>query len=87
MNYFGLDHKYIKKIIDDNPMKVGKYVPGVRVKIISNKNINKKKCVVIFAWNMFSEIKKENIDKFKYFINVRDLYSNNFIKNFYKKYS
>ncbi len=87
MNFFGLDHKYIKKIIDDNPMKVGKYIPGAKVEIISNKNIIKKECVIIFAWNMFNEIKKQNIDKFKYFISIRDLYSTNFIKNFNKKYS
>ena len=33
---------------------------------------------------MFNEIKNENKNKFKYFINIRDLYSPNFIKKFNK---
>ncbi len=85
MNYFGLDFKVLQNIIDDNPLKVGKYIPGTKVKIISNKNI-KESCVVVFAWNMYDEISKKNFNNFKYFISIRDLYKSNFIENFKRKY-
>ena len=84
MNYFGLDYKVLQNIIDDI-LKVGKYIPGTKVKIISNKNI-KESCVVVFAWNMYDEISKKNFNNFKYFISIRDLYKSNFIENFKRKY-
>ncbi len=83
MNYFGINDKQVKNVIDDNPFKQGKYIPGTGVKIIAKKSINKEKCVIVFAWNMFEEIKKSN-KIFKYCINIRDLYRSNFIKKFKK---
>ena len=84
MNFFGLDDKIIKSVIDDNLLKQGKYIPGTGVKIISKNFIKKENCVIVFAWNMFEEIKKHNYDKFKTFVNIRDLYSKNFINKFKK---
>ena len=84
MNFFGLDNKLIKNVIDDNLLKQGKYIPGTGVKIISKNFIKKENCAIVFAWNMFEEIKKQNYNKFKIFINVRDLYSANFITKFKK---
>ena len=83
MNYFGIKNDIIKNIIDDNYLKVNKYVPGTNIKIISSKSIKKKqKCIIVFAWNMFEEIKSKNKDLSSLFINVRDLYDKNFIKKF-----
>lgn len=84
MNYFDLDDSLIHSVIDDNPLKQGKYIPGTGVKIVSKEKLSKQSCVIVFAWNMFHEIKKENQNKFKFFINIRDLYSENFIKKFKK---
>ena len=85
MNFFGLNSELIANVIDDNSLKVGKYIPGTGVKIISKKKLKKQKCVIIFAWNMFKEIKDDNSSKFQFFVNIRDLYSSNFIKKFSKK--
>ena len=82
MNFFGLNNNYITNMIDDNPLKKGKYIPGTGVKIISKHKLKKQKCVIVFAWNMFDEIKNGNLDKFQIFINIRDLYNINFIKKF-----
>ena len=83
LNYFGINNDTIKNIIDDNYLKINKYVPGTNIKIISSKSVKKKqKCIVVFAWNMFGEIKSKNKDLSSLFINVRDLYDKNFIKKF-----
>ena len=83
MNFFGIDDSLIKNVIDDNSLKQGNYIPGTGVKIIAKKSISKEKCVIVFAWNMFEEIKNNN-NIFKYCINIRDLYKSNFIKKFKK---
>ena len=87
MNYFGIDKGYIESMIDDNSLKIGKFIPGTGVKIISKKKSQKFDCIIVFAWNMFSEIKKNNLDLSSTFINIRDLYEANFIKKFSKKLS
>ena len=84
MNYFEIDSKYIDSMIDDNFLKIGKYIPGTEVKIISKKEVKKLNCIIVFAWNMFSEIKKSNYGLSDTFINIRDLYKENFIKKFSK---
>lgn len=51
-------------IIDENPLKQGKYVPGARTPIVSLdalKNETDKLCVVPLAWNFFDEIKSKVI--------------------------
>ena len=40
MNYFGIDSKIIKNVIDDNLFKQNKFIPGTGVKIISKKLYN-----------------------------------------------
>tara|TARA_B100000787_G_scaffold40606_1_gene28795 strand:- start:745 stop:2406 length:1662 start_codon:yes stop_codon:yes gene_type:complete len=82
MNYFGIDKSYIKNMMDDNKLKIGKFIPGTGVKIISKKRLKESDCIIVFAWNMFSEIKKNNLDLSGTFINIRDLYKSDFIKEF-----
>ena len=83
LNYFGINNDTINTIIDDNILKVNKYIPGTNIKIVSSKSIKKKqKCIVVFAWNMFEEIKLKNKELSSLFINVRDLYDKNFIKKY-----
>ena len=73
-------------MIDDNKFKKGKIIPGTGIKIISKDKIKKKsKCIIVFAWNMFEEIKRNNNDLSNIFINIRDLYSSQFKKKFLKK--
>ena len=68
INYFKLK-KYISSIIDDNPMKNNKYIPNTNINI-STKTRSKAECVVVFAWNYFDEIKKNNKKLGKIFINI-----------------
>jgi len=66
---------YIKNIIDDNPLKQNKYIPGTQIQII-DKNIALKKKIdflIVFAWNFFSEIKRNNNSLSKNIICIKDL--------------
>ena len=77
LNFFGIG-KYIKEIIEDNPLKIGKYLPDEGIKIIS-KNILFKKvdCIIVLAWNYFDDIKKNNQNLSKKIINIKILESKN----------
>ena len=83
LNFFGVKDDFIKYVIDDNNLKINKYIPGTNIKIISSKSVKtKQKCIIILAWNMFKEIKRKNNNLSYKFISVRDLFHNNFIKKF-----
>ena len=46
-------------IVDDNPLKIGKFAPGGNVPILSVdalRDTNAPVCVVVLAWNFFDEI-------------------------------
>ena len=57
----------IQFVIDDNPLKENKYIPGTNIPIIkrSNRPVFKKQLIICFAWNFFediqSKLKVENI--------------------------
>ena len=60
INYCKIDN-YISYIIDNNITKQNKYIPGTKIQI---KNIDyliesKPKNILVFPWNISSEIKKE----------------------------
>ena len=61
-------------IIEDNPLKHNKFVPGVKIPIKSKKNCNlSNPTVVVFAWNFFESIKKNNLDLSKNMISIKEL--------------
>tara|TARA_B100001540_G_scaffold317757_1_gene352668 strand:+ start:4015 stop:5649 length:1635 start_codon:yes stop_codon:yes gene_type:complete len=74
INFAGINKQHIKFIIDDNKLKKNKFIPGTKIKIVSKNNIKKVDCIVVFAWNFYSDIKKNNSDIGKKFISIRDLY-------------
>ena len=79
LNFFGIS-KEIDYIVEDNKMKHNKFVPGVKIPIYSKDKILKKKpLVLVLAWNFFTEIKKNNPEIAKDFINIKSLESENFI--------
>ena len=79
LNFFGIS-KEIDYIVEDNKMKHNKFVPGVKIPIYSKDKILKKKpLVLVLAWNFFKEIKKNNPEIAKDFINIKSLESENFI--------
>jgi NADH/NAD ratio-sensing transcriptional regulator Rex len=77
LNYFNIDKgKY--KTIEDNELKIGKYIPNVNVEICSKKNLKNLDFdnVIVLAWNFFDEIKKNNSQLSKNFLKITDLEKN-----------
>ncbi len=79
LNYFGLNSTHISYAIEDNALKVGKYIPGTGIPIKSKEYCNEvlPNIIIVMAWNFFEEIKKSNqalIDKGVTFISIKDLY-------------
>lgn len=73
LNYFGIRDK-IKYIIEDNELKQGKYVPGVKIPIVSRNEItDKPEHILVLAWNYFEAIKEANKDLGDIFISIKDL--------------
>ena len=76
LNYFNIN-KEIDFIIEDNKLKHGKYVPGVKIPIIS-----KEKCkianptVIVLAWNFYETIKKNNSKLSNNIISIKKLEKN-----------
>jgi ubiquinone/menaquinone biosynthesis C-methylase UbiE len=59
INFSKINQNIMKFIIDKNRMKVGKFTPGTKIKIIKYKsNINslKRKYILLLAWNFAKEI-------------------------------
>tara|TARA_B100001996_G_scaffold382632_1_gene375007 strand:- start:179 stop:2725 length:2547 start_codon:yes stop_codon:yes gene_type:complete len=76
LNFFGIS-KEIKYIIEDNKLKHGKFIPGVKIPIISKRDLKENPdCVLVLAWNFFDEIKKNNKNLSKKFISISELKKN-----------
>ena len=79
LNFFGIS-KEIEYIIEDNKLKQGKYLPGVKIPILNNKQkFNKNSSLLILAWNFFDEIKRKNEKFYKNIINIKSLEKDNFL--------
>jgi nucleoside-diphosphate-sugar epimerase len=77
LNFFGVSEE-IDFIVEDNRFKHNKFVPGVKIPIKNKKNIkHKNNVLLVLAWNFFEDIKKNNADLSDYFVNIKDLESNN----------
>jgi SAM-dependent methyltransferase len=73
LNFFGIS-KEIEYIVEDNKLKHGKFLPGVKIPITSKTNIKQKPdYALVLAWNFMDEIKRKNSDLAHKFINIKDL--------------
>ena len=73
LNFFGISNE-IDFIVEDNKLKQGKFLPGMKIPIISKKNLKEKTdYLLVLAWNFFDEIKKKNADLAHKFITIKDL--------------
>jgi hypothetical protein len=74
INFFGIS-EFVEKIIEDNPLKHTKYIPGTQIEIIKKESAKNFKidCIIVFAWNFFTEIKANNGQLCNSFINIKDL--------------
>ena len=66
LNYYQINNTHIEYIIEDNPLKQNKYVPGVKIPI---KKIDKEALLnnppdymIVFAWNYFDDICQKHRD-------------------------
>lgn len=61
LNYAGVRPDLIQFVVDNNPAKQGKYMPGSRIPIVDERRIREEKpdYVVILPWNLEAEIKRQ----------------------------
>jgi len=73
LNFFGISNE-IDCIIEDNKLKQGKFLPGMKIPIVSRSSIKgKADCALVLAWNFFEEIKMNNSDLAHKLVNIKDL--------------
>ena len=73
LNFFGITDE-IEFIVEDNKLKHGKFLPGVKIPIVSKKEIKQKPDhAIVLAWNFFEEIKKNNKNLANNLISIKDL--------------
>ncbi len=73
LNFFGVSDE-IDFVVEDNKLKHGKYIPGVKIPIKDKSNIkNYDSAILVLAWNFFNEIKSKNHKISNNFINIKDL--------------
>ena len=73
LNFFGISQE-IDFIVEDNKLKQGKFVPGVKIPIKNKKSVkNNKNIMLVLAWNFFKEIKKNNQSLSEDFLDIKKL--------------
>ena len=78
LNFFGISNQ-IDYVIEDNRLKHKKFIPGVKIPILSkDTKIKNNPIVLVLAWNFFEDIKKNNKELNLKFINIKDLEKKNF---------
>ena len=76
LNYFNIINE-INYIVEDNELKHGKFIPGVKIPIFSREKIKETNpLILVLAWNFFDEIKKNNKTISKNIINIKSLEKN-----------
>ena len=61
MNYAGIGPDLIEFVVDRNPAKAGKYMPGSRLPIVGEERIRETKpdYVLVLPWNLCEELTKQ----------------------------
>jgi len=61
LNYCGIREDFIDYVVDRNPIKQGKFLPGTRIPIFDPQHIDETKpdYVIIMPWNIKDEIVKQ----------------------------
>ena len=73
LNFFGISNE-LDFIIEDNKLKQGKFLPGMKISIISKENLKgKADYLLVLAWNFFDEIKKNNSDLADKIVSIKEL--------------
>ena len=73
LNFFGVSEE-IDFIVEDNKLKQGKFIPGVKIPIVSkDKVVDKNNTILVLAWNFFNDIKENNSELSDDFVSIKDL--------------
>ena len=73
LNFFGVSDE-IEFIVEDNKLKHGKYIPGVKIPIVSKDKVSdNNSTVLVLAWNFFEDIKNNNGQLSSNFVSIKDL--------------
>lgn len=56
LNSFGIGPDLVPAAIEVNPLKIGKYIPGVRIPILDEKNTTSPDAFLVLAWNFLPEL-------------------------------
>tara|TARA_A100001011_G_scaffold314022_1_gene332056 strand:- start:30 stop:2576 length:2547 start_codon:yes stop_codon:yes gene_type:complete len=73
LNFYGISDQ-IDFIVEDNSLKHNKFIPGVKIPIKSKKIVkSNNNTMIVLAWNFFKDIKKNNSNLSKNFINIKEL--------------
>jgi hypothetical protein len=59
LNYVGIG-RYISFVTEKSKLKIGRYTPGTKIKIVGDDEIHKADYAIILAWNFADEIIKNN---------------------------
>jgi hypothetical protein len=61
LNLAGVKEDLLRFVVDRNPNKVGKFLPGSRIPIVEERmlSVTKPDFVVILPWNLQSEIESQ----------------------------
>lgn len=62
LNFCDIDNKYINYVVEDNPLKQGLIIPGVKIPIVGKEKLENElpDYIIILAWNFVDEILKKN---------------------------
>lgn len=71
-NYGSIGPDLIEFIVDDSPLKQGRFSPGKHIPIVSNVHLaqNEPDILVVFAYEYFDDIKKKARGKYRYLIPI-----------------
>jgi len=73
LNFFGISDE-IDFIVEDNKLKHGKFIPGVKIPIVNKgKVLDKNNNMIVLAWNFYQDIKNNNSELSNNFVSIKDL--------------
>lgn len=56
LNSFGIGPDLVPAAVEVNPLKIGKYIPGVRIPILDERNTPPPDAYLVLAWNFLPEL-------------------------------
>lgn len=67
LNYYGINNDLVEYTIEDNSLKINKFIPNTKIQIVDKKfgEEYNPDLVIVLAWNFFDSIKEQNQKIFK----------------------